>query len=250
MLEFLGLTPQIWLLGLLGAFCLGVSKAGFPGLALVNVIIMADLFQAKASVGVVLPLLIACDLIVYPLFRKHSSWREVWPLLLPTVIGVGAGAYLMGQVDDTFVRKAIGGAILLMLLLEWIRQRSESFLTGLPDSSFFRWLSGLGIGFSTMMANAAGPVYSIYGLVRKLPKEHFLGLGARFFLLVNVLKLPFGFQLGIIHKESLLLDLAFVPGCVVGILVGKRILAAVPQKIFKKLLFVFALLAAARMVLA
>ena len=33
-----------------------------------------------------------------------------------------------------------------------------------------------------MLANAAGPIYSIYGLVHKMEKMHFLGVGARFFL--------------------------------------------------------------------
>jgi len=250
MLQSLDISVQAWLLGLCGAFALGVSKAGFPGLALINVVIMAELFGAKASVGLVLPLLIACDLIVYPLFRKHGSWREVWPLLWPTLVGVGVGTYLLEQMDDLVVRRVIGAVILTMLTLQWIRQRSGDLLDFLPDSIPFRCGSGLIIGISTMMANAAGPIYSIYGLVRKLSKEHFLGLGARFFLLVNVLKLPFGAHLGIISGRSLLIDLLFLPGILAGIFLGRSLLQRIPQRIFEILLFVFAAIAGLRLLLA
>ena len=73
---------------LFGSFCLGVSKTGFPGLALVDVVIAAEVFGAKASIGIVLPMLILCDVIVYPLFRKHSSWKEMVPLFVTAFIGI------------------------------------------------------------------------------------------------------------------------------------------------------------------
>ena len=91
------LPTSTWLLALLGAFSLGVSKTGFPGLAIVNVVIMAELFGARESVGMVLPLLIICDLIVYPLFRKHSSWKQVLPLIPPAVLGVLSEARTIGK---------------------------------------------------------------------------------------------------------------------------------------------------------
>ncbi|MBT7537236.1 MAG: hypothetical protein HN610_16870, partial [Verrucomicrobia bacterium] len=59
------ITWTQWALASLGAFSLGFSKTGFPGLALVNVLVMAELFGAKESVGLILPLLIVCDITVY-----------------------------------------------------------------------------------------------------------------------------------------------------------------------------------------
>ena len=66
-----------WILVCLAAFCVGLGKAGFSGLGLVPVFIMAELF-GKASVGVLLPMLIVADVSVYPMFRRYSSWRPVW----------------------------------------------------------------------------------------------------------------------------------------------------------------------------
>jgi len=230
-------------LALFGAFCLGISKTGFPGLAIVNVLVIAELFGAKNSVGIVLPLLVLCDLVVYPLFRKWASWREVVHLLFPTAVGLALGWFVLGRIDDETARRTIGVVILVMLLLQLFREKRGELLKNLPDSSSFLWGSGAFIGISTMLANAAGPVYSIYALVRRYPKEIFLGIGARFFLLVNLVKIPMLGQLDLINRSSLLIDLLLVPGILAGILVGRKVIGCIPQKTFEWLLYFFAVVA-------
>ena len=237
------LGPVVLLLALLGGFCLGVSKTGFPGLALVNVLIIAQLFGAKASVGIILPLLIFCDLVVYPLFRKYASWRAMWPLVPTSIIGIVAGYFLLDAIDDLTARRLIGLIILLMLALQFLRIRKKDFLESLPDSRSFRWGTGITIGVSTMLANAAGAAYSIWALVRKTPKNEFLGIGARLFLFLNLFKLPFLGKLDLINAASLKLDLLILPAVVVGILTGKKWIALVPQRVFEGLLYAFSIVA-------
>ena len=58
-----------WFLVSFAAMCVGLGKAGFSGLGLIAVFIMAELF-GKASVGVLLPMLIVADVSVYPMFHK------------------------------------------------------------------------------------------------------------------------------------------------------------------------------------
>ncbi|MBL9152571.1 MAG: sulfite exporter TauE/SafE family protein [Verrucomicrobiales bacterium] len=243
-------SPQAIAIAMLGAFCLGVAKTGFPGLAIVNVLIVAELFGAKESVGIILPLLIVCDLAVYPLFRRHASWRQVWPLLVPTLLGVLLGFFWLGRLDDQMARRTIGCIILAMLGLQLMREYRRSFLEHLPDSRFFRWLSGGTIGVATMLANAAGPVYSIYALVHRMAKEEFLGVGARFFLLVNVIKVPLLVDLALINARSLTLDAILLPGIAAGILLGRRLIRIVPQRVFEWLLYGFSLVAGLRLLLA
>ncbi|MEZ5303902.1 MAG: sulfite exporter TauE/SafE family protein [Verrucomicrobiales bacterium] len=241
-------TASAYMLALLGALCLGFSKAGFPGLAIVNVVIIAEVFGAKDSVGIVLPLLICCDLIVYPLFRRFASWRAILPLLPPALIGILVGWRLLGAIDNETARRVIGWIILAMVALQVVRAYFQNFLRSLPDSLGFLWGSGLAIGVSTTLANAAGPVYSVYALVRRLKKEDFLGIGARFFLLVNLIKVPFLGELDIINPRSLHLDACLLPGIVLGIWLGKRTIARVPQHVFEWLLYGFTVAAGVRMV--
>tara|TARA_R110002096_G_scaffold250181_9_gene442639 strand:+ start:1584 stop:2336 length:753 start_codon:yes stop_codon:yes gene_type:complete len=230
-----------------GALCLGISKTGFPGLAIVNVLIVAELFGAKSSVGIILPMLVVCDIIVLPLFWKHATWKMIWPLVPVTFVAIVGAWFLLDAIDDLTARRVIGVIILVMLLLQLIREFKKEFLQDLPDSPIFRWLSCLMIGVSTMLANAAGPVYSIYALVHKMPKMQFLGIGARFFLLVNLFKIPFLGQLELINPESIKLNLILLPALVVGILLGRKIIHYVPQRIFEILLYGFSAIAGVRM---
>ncbi len=230
-----------------GAFSLGVSKTGFPGLAIVNVLVIAEIFGAKNSVGIILPLLVVCDVIVLPLFWKHANWKMIWPLVPVTFVSILAAWWLLDIIEEATARRVIGGIILLMFGLQLIREFRKEFLEHLPDSRFFRWISCVLIGVSTMLANAAGPVYSIYALVHKMPKMEFLGIGARFFLLVNLFKMPLLGQLDLINPESLKLNLLLLPALVIGIFLGRKMIALVPQRAFEVLLYAFSAIAGARM---
>jgi uncharacterized membrane protein YfcA len=234
-------------LACLGALCLGISKTGFPGLAIVNVLLIAELFGAKNSVGIILPMLIVCDLLVYPLFRKYASWKMVWPLVPVTLAAVVGAWLLLDALNDQTARRVIGIIILFMLILQLVREFRREFLEHLPDSLIFRWFSCLLIGVSTMLANAAGPVYSIWALVHRMKKEDFLGVGARFFLLVNVFKVPFLGQLELINPESLHLNALLLPALISGILLGKQLIHLVPQRAFEILLYGFSALATIRL---
>lgn len=231
----------------LGALCLGVSKTGFPGLAIVNVMIVAELFGAKNMIGIILPMLIVCDFIVLPIFWKHATWKSIWPLIPVTFVAIVAAWFVLDALDDKTARHVVGGIILLMLALQLLREFKKSFLKNLPDSRLFRWASCVLIGVSTMLANAAGPVYSIYALVHKMPKMEFLGIGARLFLVVNLFKLPLLGQLDLINGESLKLNLILLPALGVGILFGRKLIGLVPQKAFEVLLYIFSAVAGIRM---
>lgn len=230
-----------------GALCLGISKTGFPGLAIVNVMIVADLFGAKNSVGIILPMLVVCDLIVLPMFWKHATWKMVWPLVPVTFIAIIASTFLLDRFDDVTARRVIGAIILLMLALQLVREFKKAFLENLPDSVAFRRVSCALIGVSTMLANAAGPVYSIYALVHKMPKMQFLGVGARLFLIVNLFKVPLLGQLDLINTRSLTLNLLLLPALVIGIFLGRKLIGLVPQRAFEILLYGFSAIAGVRM---
>lgn len=247
-MDLLGdISIENWLIALFGAFCLGFSKTGFPGLAMVNVLILAELEGAKDSVGIIVPMLIVCDITVYPLFRKYSSWKEVWPLLPSTFIGLIAGYFLLSYIAESTARKGIGSIILLMLGLQLGRLQLGQALSRLTHATGFRWSSGVLIGSSTIMANAAGPVFSIYALVEKMAKETFLGVGARCFLLMNMIKLPMVANLGLVNVKSLHLNLLLLPGLFAGIFIGRKVIELIPQRGFEMLLYLFSAIAGVRL---
>jgi len=243
------LGPWDWAGALFAAWCIGLAKSGLAGAAMLNVLVMAAIFGALPSVGIVLPLLIVADLLVYRLFRHHGSWRSVGTFAAPAVVGVVIGWLLLGRVDDDQARLLIGGLILAMLVLKLVTSVARSTVKRIAGSAWFHWGCGVGVGVATIVANAAGPISAMYLLVRKTGKLEFLGWSARFYLLINLIKIPFLLQLGLIHRESLAVNLCLAPAVVLGVLSGTWLVRRLPQVWFEWLMIGSALLAAVRLLL-
>ena len=231
------------------ALCVGLGKAGFSGLGLIAVFIMAELF-GKASVGILLPMLIVADLSVYPMFRKHASWRPVWRLLPPALVGLVAGFFLLDWLPEAWSKPAIGSVILFMVVIQMIRKFCEEPFDRLAHSKGFGYTAGVFAGLATMVANAAGPVFQLYFLSKRAPKMEMIGIGARFFLLINLIKLPFMGGLNFTTPETLLLNLKFIPIILVGVFFGKHLLGLISQKVFEWMVVGFAILAGMRLMFA
>ncbi|MFE2187663.1 TSUP family transporter, partial [Streptomyces sp. NPDC059455] len=90
-------------------------------------------------------------------------------------------------------------------------------------------------GFTTMVANAGGPVMSLYLLSAGFRKLGFLGTSAWFFLIVNVAKVPFSVSLGLIDGRSLLLDALLALFVLPGAYIGKACVDRINQKLFERL---------------
>lgn len=214
---------------------------------MVAVVIFAEIYGPKASVGLTLPLLIAADLIVYPAFRKHGSWRPVWKLLGPTLLGIALGWWLLGVISETTARRVIGACVLGMVALQVLRRWRAVAFDRLAESRGFGLGAGILGGFATMLANAAGPVIQLYLMARRVPKMELVGIGARFFLLINLIKVPLNAKLALITQVSLLDNFKLLPAVVLGIFSGKWLLKFVPQAVFEWLVVIFATLAGSRM---
>ncbi|NBV47814.1 MAG: sulfite exporter TauE/SafE family protein [Verrucomicrobia bacterium] len=119
----------ILLLALFGAFCIGLSKSGLAGTATLNVVIMAKIFDAKPSVGIVLPMLIVADLMGYLINRQGGSWKQIVPMIPAAVAGVLIGWVLLDQVDNGTARIVIGVLILALLAFNVVlHHRREQLL--------------------------------------------------------------------------------------------------------------------------
>lgn len=238
---------QVWVL-VIAALCIGISKAGFSGVSVVSVFLLADGFGAKESLAVALPMLIVADLMVYPAFRKFGGWRPVFSFLWPALVGVGLAVVVLSKVDNAVMRPVIGGIILLMVFLQLVRGRFPEGFGRLARSSGFGLAAGVCGGVATMLANAAGPVMQLFLLSRRVPKMELIGIGARFFLVINLIKLPLVGGLGLVDVEMLWWNLGMVPVIGIGVLFGKRMLGLVSERVFEWMIVGFALVAGVRLV--
>jgi uncharacterized protein len=242
------LSTSQWILAALAAIAMGISKAGFPGLALVHVLAFAFLFGARSSTGIVLPMLLVGDLSAIGGFYRHARWEHLWRTLPPACLGVVAGALLMGRLSDTAFAPVLGWIVLGLTAMQIVRMRSPDWSSRVPRSRLLAWAIGLLAGTTTMLANAGGPIMTLYFLTMGLAKLEFTGTVAWFFFVINAFKLPFSIGLGLIDLHSLLLNAILVPGIFVGFFLGRWLLHRTPQRLFDRLLLVFTAIAALRLI--
>ncbi|WBO62533.1 sulfite exporter TauE/SafE family protein [Streptomyces camelliae] len=225
------------------ALLVGFSKTAVSGANTVSLAIFAAVLPARASTGVLLPVLIAGDVLAVLTYRRHAHWPTLWRLFPAVAAGVVVGTLFLVWADDGVVRTSIGAILLLMAgVTLWRRRRAESAdgadepdaVTSRAGRMKARSYGVLG-GFTTMVANAGGPVMSMYLLSAGFRKLGFLGTSAFFFLIVNVSKVPFSAGLGLIDGRSLLLDAALAVFVVPGALFGKWAVNRINQRLFEQL---------------
>jgi uncharacterized protein len=237
-----------WTLLALGAFFTGLSKTGLPGLSVLTVAFFAYAMPAKASTGALLPLLICGDVFSVAYFHKHADWSQLWKLSLWVLLGIGGGYVALGRISDAHVQRLIGGILLGMVALNyWRRSRAGDLSAALPHALWFAALTGMLAGFTTMVANAAGPLMALYFLAIGLPKLAFIGTGAWFFMLVNLVKVPFSAHLGFITPPSLLLDAMLILPMIPGAVLGPVLLRHINQTKFETLVLILAIVASIRL---
>lgn len=237
-------TPAEWALAGIAAVGIGISKSGLPGISLLHVVLFAQLFPGITSTGVVLPMLIAGDLGAVWLFRRHAQWPHVWRTLPPALAGVVAGWWIMRRLPSAGFAPIIGGIVLALAVLQCLRDLKPGIFHDIPQSRGFAWTMGFVAGVTTMLANAAGPVMGLYLLAVALPKDAFVGTSAWFFLLINLIKVPFSAQLGLITLQSLAFNTLLVPAIFGGLFLGRSVVSRLPQRWFDILVLAFAVVAA------
>ncbi|UOQ45011.1 sulfite exporter TauE/SafE family protein [Halobacillus salinarum] len=237
-----------WIMVLICTIFIGFTKTGLSSLGILVVTILMYIFPAKASVGILLPMLIVGDLFAVTYFRKSVVWRYLLSLLPWVLIGIVAGYFVLDQVNSEQLKPMIGALVLALIILHFSRERlGEKFNEMLPDSIWFTSLMGILAGFTTMIGNAAGGVMAIYLIVKGLPKQEFVGTGAWFFLFVNLIKVPFYIYLGLITTETISFNLWLIPTILIGALIGVKVLKLLPQRTFQMLVLAFAAIGAIRL---
>lgn len=228
-----------WLVAVLAALIVGIAKGGINGLGFLPVIIFAQILPStKQSSGFVLPLLIFGDAVAVLSYRRHTQWSYLWKLFPWTAAGVVIGYFAMDRINDKQAAHLIGLIVVGLVGLHLWRRR-QAKLAG-PDAveehgAWFAPTIGILAGFTTLVANAAGPLMALYLLAMRLPKMAYVGTGAVFFLLLNWFKVPFMVNLGLITANSFKFNLYLAPVVLTGTFVGRWLLTRINQKWFEYL---------------
>lgn len=249
--------PELPLLGwvVLGvcALLVGVAKTSVGGLGAIAVAGFTMFLPARESKAAVLLVLIIGDIVAVSVYRRSADWAMLRRLLPAVVPGIMLGALLIWWVDDATMMLVIALCLLVAASIQVVQRvrARRALLRGASAGAAptqprgaVTVTAGVAAGFTTMVANAAGPVMALYLLAVRVDKLRFIGTSAWFFLVVNVAKVPFSVGLGLLPSTTFMLTVALAPAVLVGTWLGRLLVVRLDQRTFERATLTLSLLAA------
>lgn len=246
------LDPWAWAALGVAAVVIGISKTALPGGSILAIALFAAVLPARTSTAATLLLLMVGDVFALLAYRRHAHWPTLLRLAPAVVAGLLLGFAFLALTGDGVVRRAIGVILLLMIAVtlwrRWRQARAQQEAAARGGALLAGVYGTLG-GFTTMVANAGGPVMSMYFLATRTPVQVFLGTSAWFFAIINVIKVPFLAGIGLFTGPVLLTDAILAPLVVLGALLGLRVARRLDQRLFDRIVIVLTVLGAVYLLL-
>ncbi len=244
LLQIMDLNWTQWITVFVVALIIGFSKTGIGGLAMLAVPVIAAIFGGKDSTGIMLPMLLAGDLLAIWYYRKSVEWKKVFLPLPWAIIGIILGVFVGNYISDGTFLTLIGIIILICLgILVYTEMKGKNF--NVPGKAWFYVLVGVLSGFASMIGNAAGPIFTIYLLALGFEKNNFMGTNAWFFFIINLIKLPL--QIFVWHNigiRAITITAVILPLIILGAILGYYILRKINEKIFRYIVIIMTAIAA------
>lgn len=207
--------------------CLAVALVGFSksglggGSGILATPLIALVFDPRAALGILLPLLILSDWVALWFYRRSIHWRAVAFFLPGCLVGIALGGFLLGRVDDLLLRQILGGICLAFCLLQAFKTHVlRSPERAIPPGLVRGIPIGTAAGCVSTLAHAAGPVAAMFLLPLKMEPRVFMGTTVAAFTAINVAKLPAYLHQDVIDPATLPFSLALAPAMVLGTLIG------------------------------
>ena len=222
----------------LSAFLIGLSKGGLGGTPVILITPMLALVMPAAdAIGLALPLLMTGD--VFALWFYWNGWdRRVILRMLPgTILGIFIGLRLLQALPPVTLQHAIGVFVLLFCVYKVFGQRFRQNLAHTDDRIWWHGpLFGGGSGLGAALANAGGPIADVYMLMQQMSPATFIGTGALYFALVNLMKLPGFISSGVLRPSAFLQIAWAIPLVPLGVWTGRRFIRRLDMRAFEKLI--------------
>jgi uncharacterized membrane protein YfcA len=238
------------LLPYLGAFIIGLSKAGFAaGLGMLTTPLVASAMPARTAIGLVLPLLCVADALSTTMYWRKVELARVRAPLIGALLGIALGMLFVTRVSNHTLTLSIGIVGLLMTLLLIVRARwfpHATYKPRLADSLAI----GIVCGFSSTIAHAAGPIFALFLLAQRVSKEVFVASNAIFFIVINLLKVPPYVASGLINMDTVRQGMALLPMIPLGVFAGWAANRMLPQRHFDVVVYALLLVTSLHLIVS
>ncbi|WP_034294100.1 sulfite exporter TauE/SafE family protein [Herbaspirillum sp. RV1423] len=224
--------PLFYAAAIPAVLIVGMSKSGLGGgsLGILSIPILSLVASPAVGAAIMLPLLIAMDIMGLVTFRAKGDMRNLRILIPAALVGIAIGALTFRFTSDAMLRGLIG-----LLSVGFVVQRLVGSgrvpvptLPSIAKGSVWGALSG----FTSFIANAGGPPFVIYLAPQQLDKLVFVGTSVIFFSVINAVKVVPFVLLGLFDTRNLTTSLVLLPLAPVGYWLGLQLLMKVNQARF------------------
>jgi uncharacterized membrane protein YfcA len=210
---------HFWALAIPAVILLGLAKGGFAGMGALSLPLLALVTDPVRAAAIMLPLLIAQDVVGVWAFRRSVDWTVLAWMLPGAVVGIVLGYVFAASVSPDAVMAAVGAiSILFGAYRLWAERHA------LPEArhspGWVGTIAGVASGFTSQIAHAGGPPFQLWVLPRRLARDVLVGTTAIFFAVVNWIKVPAYLALGQFTRDNLLLAAALMPVAILSTIAG------------------------------
>jgi hypothetical protein len=225
--------PWFYLLAIPAVAIFGIAKSGFGGsFGILAVPLLALVIAPTDAAAIMLPLLVAMDLLGLHMFRGKADPANLRILIPAGVVGIVLGVATFSFTSDRWLRAIIGA-----IALAFVAQRAWAMVRGGDPparrasrmrGSFWGVLSG----YTSFIANAGGPPLIVYLAPQRLEQTAFAATTVFFFAAINAVKLVPFLWLGLFDARNLATSAVLLPLVPLGYAAGLWMLRAIDPRRF------------------
>ncbi len=238
--------PWFYLIGGFAVLLVGLSKSGFlTGLGVLGVPILTFVMPPIQAAAVLLPILIAMDVVGVWAYRQDWDKRNLLVLIPSAALGIAIGWATAAYVTDAAVRLIVGTIGLIFTIDYFLKLRPHGGGGGTLSGLFW----GIITGFVSFVSHAGSPPFQIYVMPQRLAPVIYAGTSAMLFAAVNLLKVGPYLALGQFDRTNLAASLALVPLAPVGIYAGLWMVKHIPAEPFYRLAYALLAVVSVKLIL-
>ena len=238
---------SFYLLAIPAVLLVGLAKGGLSGMGALGMPLLALAMDPVQAAGILLPILIAQDVVGVAAFRKTWDGYVLAVMLPSAVIGVVLGWWFAASVSSAAVLVAVGGISLLFGLYRLWIERGGRIAASSRSPTWVGTMFGVATGFTSQVAHAGGPPFQMWVMPRRLGRDVLIGTTAIFFAVLNWIKVPAYVALGQFTMDNAMTTLVLLPFALLGSFAGVRLVRRIAMERFYTIAYALMVLAGAKL---
>jgi uncharacterized membrane protein YfcA len=229
--------PIFYLLAVPAVVLLGFSKGGLAGVGSLSLPLLVLVIDPVQAAAILLPILIAQDVVGVWSFRQHLDWYVLGWTLPGAVLGILIGYLFAASVSADAVMALVGSISIGFGAYRLWLGRSGRSTASAASPGWVGTIAGVASGFTSQIAHAGAPPFQLWVLPRRLPRDVLIGTWAVYFAALNWIKVPAFAALGQLSAPNMLTAAALLPVAIVSTFAGVWLVRRIDGERFYKIIY-------------